>query len=193
MEKPKALEEMSPEELGKLFPVSLSGHRLEWKSLFGAEKKRILGGLSVGHHMQLHHVGSTAIPGICAKPTIDMLLEVPPGCDPQGLQRAMKDLGYFFAAQPQKPPPHMMFMKGYSREGYRGQAFHVHVRFPRDHDELLFRDFLRRHPDVAQHYARLKQRLQRAFEFDREGYTLWKSGFVRSVTARARKERDSML
>ena len=45
--------------------------------------------------------------------------------------------------------PHIMFAKGYTPEGFAGQAFHVHVRYKGDWDEIYFRDYLLRHYDVA--------------------------------------------
>ena len=81
----------------------------------------------------------------------------------------------------------MMFMKGYTPNGFFGQAFHVHVRYPGDWDEIYFRDFLRTHPEAAAEYASLKHQLKKQFEFDRDGYTRAKSDFIRYYTKIAQR------
>ena len=99
----------------------------------------------------------------------------------------METIGYIYSPQPTNPAPHMMFMKGYTPEGFKGQAFHVHVRYSGDWDELYFRDYLIAHPDVADKYGKLKVELQKKFEHDRDGYTFAKTGFIKKFTALARK------
>jgi GrpB-like predicted nucleotidyltransferase (UPF0157 family) len=83
-----------------------------------------------------------------------------------------------------------MFMKGYTPRGFEGQVFHVHVRFSGDWDELHFRDYLIRHPETAAEYGKLKRLIMKKFEFDRDGYTEAKGGFIRHVTALARQEQQ---
>jgi GrpB-like predicted nucleotidyltransferase (UPF0157 family) len=83
----------------------------------------------------------------------------------------MKAAGFIYNRQPGNPPPHMMFMKGYTPEGFKGQAFHVHVRYGGDWNELYFRDYLEEHPDVAAKYEALKMQLKGKYEFDRDAYT----------------------
>jgi GrpB-like predicted nucleotidyltransferase (UPF0157 family) len=81
-----------------------------------------------------------------------------------------------------------MFMKGYTPQGFRGQAVHLHVRFPGDWDELYFRDYLRSHPKTAKSYGKLKQNLQLRYEHDRDAYTEAKTDFIQEATRLARKE-----
>ena len=80
----------------------------------------------------------------------------------------------------------MMFVKGYTKAGFKGQAFHIHVRYKGDWDEIYFRDYLIAHPEVAREYEDLKIRLCSAFKNDREGYTEAKTDFVKMVTGSAR-------
>lgn len=82
----------------------------------------------------------------------------------------------------------MMFMKGYTPEGFKGQAFHLHVRYSGDWDELYFRDYLLSHPDTTQAYGELKVKLQKEHEHDRDGYTDAKTGFIREITNRAKEQ-----
>jgi GrpB-like predicted nucleotidyltransferase (UPF0157 family) len=183
----KELNDMTAEELGKLFPVELCCYDPAWADLFEAEKNKITNAVGAIRIHGIHHIGSTAIPGIPAKPVIDILIEIQKNTDLNSLKASIQDLGYYFSPQPQKPAPHMMFMKGYSKSGYAGQAFHIHIRHPEDRDELFFRDYLIAHPDTARKYGNLKRRLQAEFEFDREGYTEAKTEFVRHYTRLAKE------
>lgn len=184
----KTLEQMSLGELGRLFPIYLTEYRPEWKALYHEEKARIEAVLDPAERVGIHHYGSTAVPGIQAKPTIDILLEVRVGIDKESLIARLKGIGYQYCPQPANPPPHMMFMKGYSENGYKGQAFHLHVRYPGDWDELYFCDYLRLHPEIAKEYEALKLTLKERHEFDREAYTRGKTEFIKAVTEKARNE-----
>ena len=63
-----------------------------------------------------------------------------------------------------------------------GEAFHIHVRYAGDWDELYFRDYLRQHPEIASQYAELKKDLAKEYKNDREGYTDAKTDFVKRIT-----------
>ena len=136
----------------------------------------------------LCHIGSTSVPGLIAKPTIDILLEIPTDADIPSLTAALISAGYICNTQPNNPAPHLMFMKGYTPQGFRGQAVHLHVRFPGDWNELYFRDYLRSHPETAKSYGKLKQNLQLRYEHDRDAYTEAKTDFIQEATRLARKE-----
>lgn len=189
----KNLEEMSPAELGRLFPIIITAYNEEWPGYYQAEEKRLQAGIGPANIVKMEHYGSTSIPGMYAKPTIDILLEVKAGTDLDELINKFRSMGYYYSHQPDDPPPHMMFMKGYSPGGYQGQAYHVHVRYKGDWDELYFRDFLIMHPEIAAEYGRLKLGLQAEYKYDREGYTRGKSEFISKVTSKARKESGSGL
>jgi GrpB-like predicted nucleotidyltransferase (UPF0157 family) len=90
--------------------------------------------------------------------------------------------------KPENPPPHMMFVKGYTPEGFLGQAFHVHVRYPGDWNEIRFRDYLRIHNTIAKEYEALKIRLAQKYQYDRDGYTEAKSDFIEKINTLSRKE-----
>ena len=83
----------------------------------------------------------------------------------------------------------MMFVKGYTSKGFRGQVFHLHVRYRGDWDEPYFCEYLREHPAEAVEYGRLKQELALRFRNDRDGYTDAKTKFIRRITALARKNK----
>ncbi|MDR0660870.1 MAG: GrpB family protein [Prevotellaceae bacterium] len=137
--------------------------------------------------VRINHIGSTAVPCLLAKPTLDILLEIKDNTDTIGLKNSIEAIDYIYSYQPDNPPPHMMYMKGYTPNGFQGQAFHLHVRYAGDWDELYFRDYLLAHPDAVREYGELKLRLKQQYEHDRDGYTHAKTAFVRKITARARK------
>jgi GrpB-like predicted nucleotidyltransferase (UPF0157 family) len=182
----KAIDEMSFEELGRLFPIILSEHDPAWAGLYAAERDRIARAVGRENIARISHCGSTSIPGLIAKPTIDILIEIKDTTDTAAFIRNLTGIGYGYTPQPRMPPPHMMFMKGYSPQGFKGQAYHVHVKYPGDWDELVFRDYLAAHPETAQEYADIKIRLKEKFEYDREAYTQGKTDFIRAVVQKAR-------
>jgi len=183
----KPLHEMTNKELWELFPVILCAHDPAWAERFERERT-LLEETAAGCVAKISHIGSTAVPGVVAKPTIDILLEIQNGADLDVLLDAMRSAGYIHSPQPRDPPPHMMFMKGYTPEGFRGQAFHVHVRYPGDWDELYFRDYLVEHREASEEYGRLKLLLKERFEHDRDGYTDAKTDFITRITRLARAE-----
>ena len=179
---------MTNEELWALFPIILSEHRAEWTKFYEQEKDTIISALGTKNISRIIHIGSTSVPGLIAKPTIDILLEIPTDADIPSLTAALISAGYICNTQPNNPAPHLMFMKGYTPQGFRGQAVHLHVRFPGDWDELYFRDYLRSHPETAKSYGKLKQNLQLRYEHDRDAYTEAKTDFIQEATRLARKE-----
>lgn len=183
----KTLDEMNFEEFGKLFPILLMEYQSEWREIYIREEKLLLN--TTGNFIQrIRHFGSTSIPFMIAKPTIDILIEVQNEFNKEKFIENLRSIGYEYTDKPENPPPHMMFMKGYTPKGFRGQAFHIHVRFIGDWDEILFRDYLLLHPETASEYGELKIRLKEKYEYDREAYTAGKSQFVQTVTKKARQE-----
>lgn len=184
----RSLDEMSDEDLWQLFPIVLSEYQPIWKERYLEEKKVIVQAIGTYNIVRIHHIGSTAVPGLLAKPTIDILVEIEDATDTSSLISAMQECGYRYLKQPENPPPHMMFIKGYTPEGFAGQAYHVHVRYQGDWDELYFRDYLITHPDIAHEYAVLKVTLKQRFEHNRDAYTHAKTGFIAQICESARKE-----
>lgn len=180
---------LTTDELGRLFPVVIAEYSPEWKKLFIAEKEKIIKACAPGVILSVEHIGSTAIPGLCAKPTIDILLEIAENADPGELVSALESIGYQTIKKPENPPPHLMLAKGYSISGYTGQTFHIHIRHPGYRDEIVFRDYLLSHPEVSAEYGSLKRKLADEFPNDREKYTEGKSEFVRNITDLAGKKR----
>jgi GrpB-like predicted nucleotidyltransferase (UPF0157 family) len=184
----KSLDEMTDEERSQLFPIILSEHRAVWKRNYLKERNVVVQTIGAHNIVRISHIGSTAVPGLIAKPTIDILIEIKNNTDTTRLIANMQLRGYRYLEQPKKPPPHMMFIKGYTPEGFKGQAFHVHVRYSGDWDELYFRDYLLVHSEITDKYGKLKIELQKKYEHDRDGYTDAKTDFIKRITKLARAE-----
>ena len=182
-----ALSAMSLEELWRLFPVILSESRPEWAEIYRREKEMLESVVPLSRISRLSHFGSTSVPGLAAKPTIDILLEVRPESFVFEALPLLEKCGYREMHR-DEAQMRLVLVKGYAADGFRGQAFHLHVRPCRDWDELYFRDYLAAHPDEAERYAALKRSLKEKFEFNRDAYTEGKTELIAAMTRRAREE-----
>ncbi|TYQ18146.1 UNVERIFIED_CONTAM: GrpB-like predicted nucleotidyltransferase (UPF0157 family) [Acetivibrio alkalicellulosi] len=187
----KPLDEMTNEERWKLFPIIICNHSPVWKEKYLLEKAIIEKVIGFDNISRINHIGSTTVPNLVAKPTIDILVEINDATDTEKLIINMKEAGYIYSPQPDNPAPHMMFMKGYTNEGFKGQVYHVHVRYSGDWDELYFKDYLLLHPEVAEEYGKLKIELKQKFEYNRDGYTYAKTDFIKNITKLARIEMEN--
>jgi GrpB-like predicted nucleotidyltransferase (UPF0157 family) len=160
-----------------------------WAAMFEHERTQVqdaLGSL-VG---SVEHVGSTAVPGLAAKPIIDLLVEVhslPEAracCIP-----ALQALHYTHMAEYEAwLPDEMLFRKGPPGPW----THHVHLMeasSPRWEEHILIRNYLRRHAEIASAYGDLKKALALVFEEDIAGYRNAKGPFIQAVLAKARAER----
>lgn len=182
----KTLSEMSLEQLWQLFPIKLSAYNPVWKDWYLHEKKLLVETIGKGNIRRINHIGSTSVDGLIAKPTIDILIEIRKNTDTEKMIKSLKNINYIFDTQPEKPPPHMMFMKGYTENGYEEKVFHLHIRYLGDWDELYFRDYLQICPKIAKEYTELKIKLKQKFEHDRDGYTNAKTDFINKCVKLAR-------
>jgi GrpB-like predicted nucleotidyltransferase (UPF0157 family) len=186
----KQLDQMDIAELGNLFPIIIAEPDPAWTKMFATEKVLIEEVLGVRDIVRIEHIGSTAVPGLKAKPTIDILLEVPGFINTKMIIEKLKSMDYHYIHKPENPPPHMMFVKGYTEGGFKGQAYHIHVRYPGDWDELYFRDYLKLHPEIAREYGELKIRLAGEYRNNREAYTEKKTDFIKRITEKAKQEKS---
>ncbi len=182
------LNQLSNEELWQLFPIILSEYQSIWEEKYLSEEKELTEIIDKETVYRIRHIGSTAVPGLLAKPTIDILMEIYENTDTDRLIQLLEGVGYIYSPQPGNPPPHILLMKGYTMEGFKGQAVHLHIRYPGDWDEPYFCDYLKNNPDIAEEYGRLKVSLQVKFRNNRDGYTAAKTDFIRKYTALARAE-----
>lgn len=157
-----------------------------WPLRFAAERRRILA--AAGRSLRvIEHIGSTAVPGLGAKPILDLMGGVEHLDDAAALIEPLERLGYeYVPAFEAEMPDRRYFRKG--SDGARSHHLHVVERggaFWRRH--LRFRDLLRADAEAARGYYALKLRLARRFGADRQGYTDAKAGFIEAVVARARR------
>lgn len=177
---------MSVNELGQLFPIIIQDYREEWIELYELEKQLILDRFDSSEIVRIDHIGSTAIPGMKAKPTVDILLQVARQIEISKVKFVFTSLNYHINEHPDNPPPHLTFVKGYSEQGFKGQAYHVHIRYRGDWNEIRFRDYLISHKTIAKEYQNLKLRLAAKYRHDREAYTNLKSDFIGRINKLAR-------
>lgn len=153
-----------------------------WPEMFEAEAAKIAG--VFGRELvAIYHIGSTSVPGLSAKPIIDMMPVVRDIERVAEFNPAMVRLGY----EPKGEfgiPGRRYFVRG----GDENRTHHVHTYGP-DNAELArhldFRDYLRAHPAIAEQYAALKEELARQFPHDIQGYIAGKDAFIREITQKA--------
>jgi len=181
----KPLSEMTLEELWQLFPIILTEHQECWKDWYTQESAILQRILPPEQIVRISHIGSTAIEGIWAKPTVDILIETTPECDWDTICKIMDANGYGCMS---KNPNRITFNKGYTEDGFSEKVFHLHLRRSGDHDELYFRDYLNEHPNIAKEYEQLKLGLWKKHEHNRDAYTMEKSAFVAECTKKAKAD-----
>lgn len=157
-----------------------------WPTLFEQERTRIEDALG-SFALAIEHVGSTAVPDLPSKPIIDLLVGVP------SLEGAMaryiepiEALGYNYVPEYASWLPGELFF----RKGPPGPwTHHLHLMepsHPRWETMLVFRDYLRAHPEAARAYADVKRALAALSKDDIKTYRNGKSTFVEATTAKAR-------
>jgi GrpB-like predicted nucleotidyltransferase (UPF0157 family) len=175
-------------------PVEIVDYDPDWPAAFEREKERLLACLPGDLVVRIEHFGSTAVPGLAAKPIIDLLVEV---TDLEAVrERAVPILesqGYEHFWRPTfgdaGEPFYAWFIKRDPASGRRTHHIHmVEGDFASHWDRLLFRDYLIAHPDVAAQYGALKRRLAAEASTDRVGYTEAKGDFIQRATDIAKRE-----
>jgi GrpB-like predicted nucleotidyltransferase (UPF0157 family) len=179
--------QLSLERLWQLFPIELAEPNTAWPAWYEEETHK-LADLLGDEVVRMSHIGSTSVDGLVAKPIVDILLELAPGYD---MDEAIALLeGADWVVMCRDDANHMIDLnRGYTLRGFAERVFHLHVREPGDWDELVFRDRLRTHAQVAADYVTLKRGLAAQYEHDRDAYTDAKGAFVREQVVLARQGR----
>jgi GrpB-like predicted nucleotidyltransferase (UPF0157 family) len=168
-------------------PIEIAAYDPTWPARFEAEAAAIRGALGNAFPHAIEHVGSTAVPGLAAKPIIDIVLIVPERERWPALVALLARLGYvFWDGNPD--PTKMFFVKGMPPFG-GGRTHHVHVQTAEAAAPTIrFRDLLRADPAEAARYGDLKRELAVAFRTDRDAYTRAKTAYVLEVLRKAPTE-----
>lgn len=188
MSEDKKLTDMTLEELWQLFPIVLVPHNPQWHD-WAVSEIALLQKLLSGYSPVVSHIGSTAVPSICAKPIVDILVEIPLDADWTKLRNTLEENGYICMSC---SSDRMSFNKGYTPRGYDSKVFHIHVHALGDDNEIYFRDYLNAHADVAKEYESLKLSLLQRYKNDRDAYTAAKAGFVGRISELARHMCDEL-
>lgn len=169
-------------------PVRIEAYDPRWPSMFEEDKGKILE--AVGEHVAaVEHIGSTSVPGLAAKPIIDVMVAVRRLADAPACVGPLAAIGYEYVPEHEAVMPERRFF----RRGPRGAGtHHLHMvewssEFWEAH--LLFRDYLRAHAGAAARYEKLKRELAAAHGSDRGAYTEAKTDFIESTVERAREEK----
>jgi GrpB-like predicted nucleotidyltransferase (UPF0157 family) len=173
-------------------PVAVVDYDPAWPARFEEEAARLRALLPEGAIGRIEHMGSTAVPGLAAKPIVDMLVEV------DDLERVRREIapvleraGYTFLWRPSAPGDADIAYAWFIRRDDDGvRTHHVHFLEPgaKAWDRLTFRDWLRARPEVAEAYGALKRRAAQEHPEDRRAYAAAKGKFIREALAKARRE-----
>jgi GrpB-like predicted nucleotidyltransferase (UPF0157 family) len=159
--------------------VRLVSYDPEWQQLFEVEKnalESVLGDSLIA----VEHIGSTAVPGIKAKPILDLMVAIKSLDAWERIREPLSTLGYEFRTDFRKEHGHILFVKG--PEECRTHYLKVtecNSDFWTEH--VLFRDYLISHPEYRDEYQRIKESLLEAYGGDRAPYTKGKEVFVKRV------------
>jgi GrpB-like predicted nucleotidyltransferase (UPF0157 family) len=173
--------------------IAISAYDAGWPESFRREKEHLETSLPPDLVRRIEHFGSTAVPGLAAKPIVDILVEV---TDLQAtrdrIAPVLEAQGYDYFWRPTHgddgPPFYAWFIKRDPKTSMRTHHIHMVERHFNEHwDRLLFRDYLIEQPEVAKEYEGLKVRLASASPTDRLAYTRGKTEFITRVTEEARR------
>jgi GrpB-like predicted nucleotidyltransferase (UPF0157 family) len=164
--------------------VILKDYDPRWAKLFKKEKIRIH--KIIGLKILVEHIGSTAIPGIKAKPIMDLMVAVPSLKNWKKYKESLARLGYVFRQDFIKNEQHVLFVKGPTEK-----RTHYLKLTTKDSnfwkEKIAFRDYLISHPKSAKEYSNLKISLKKKFSGKRIPYTDGKALFVKKVLRLANK------
>jgi GrpB-like predicted nucleotidyltransferase (UPF0157 family) len=167
--------------------VELVAYDPAWPAMFDTEALLLRAALPPAFILRMEHFGSTAIPGIEAKPIIDILIAVASVTEARRIAPpVLEAMGYAFWAENPKPD-RLFFVKGLPPSAPR-RTHHVHMTEPDGEiwQRLCFRDLLRGDPAERDAYQALKHQLAVKFREDREAYSAAKTDYVTAAVERAK-------
>ena len=160
-------------------PLTLAPYDPDWPAAFEAEAGRI--GSALGPRARrIEHIGSTSVPGLLAKPVIDIAVAVDSAAEAEACVAPLQSLGYEHRGMHGDDPARRYF--ALDRDGRRRVQIHMWILPAAGWDRLLrFRDLLRARPDLASAYAREKLRVADAVGWDKMAYSEAKGPFIESL------------
>ncbi len=171
-------------------PIRLAACDPQWVRLFNEEREKLRDVLRPWLAGPIEHIGSTAIPGMIAKPVIDIMAAVSTLEGSKDAILAVRVLDYAYA------PYHADAMHWFCKPRSSSRTHHLHL-VPYEsalwNERLAFRDRLREDSNAAAEYAALKRSLSVSFEHDREAYTDGKSEFVGRIIRESFEKKVSRL
>ncbi len=158
-----------------------------WPLLYQEEKQRILT-VTCNVVVAIEHIGSTAVPGLEAKPIIDIMAAVHRLADAKRCIRPLESLGYEYVPRHEAVMPERRYFHKGATPYLRTHHLHM-VEMGSDfwQSHLIFRDYLRARPDEARRYGRLKKALALKFGSERGAYTDAKAPFIEGIVDRVLK------
>jgi len=168
-------------------PVEIFAYDPAWPLRFESERQLLAGVLQPWLSGEIEHIGSTAVPGLPAKPVIDIMAPVRSLDESRSAIEALKQPGYVYF------PYRSDVMHWFCKPSPAIRTHHLHlVPFGSRlwTERLTFRDYLRSHASAAAEYAAMKDELANVFRFDREAYTDAKGPFIERILAAARDGGD---
>jgi GrpB-like predicted nucleotidyltransferase (UPF0157 family) len=160
-------------------PIRIVAYDPGWPARFAEEQMALQVAIGPWVRGGIHHVGSTAVPGLDAKPIIDILVGVGDLDESRACFAPLAGLDYLYA------PYLSEVMHWFCKPDPARRSHHLHLvptGSKRYRDELAFRDRLRADPEAAEEYAALKHSLAGKFRNDREAYTETKAELIRSLS-----------
>ena len=180
----KSLEQRIEEAIRE--EISIVPYDPRWPQLYEREAAFLQRILPKSIIIKIEHFGSTAVPGLAAKPIIDMLVEVSSLAETQEqIVSILEPAGYDYFWRTDVSPAYAWFIK---RDSQGNRTHHIHMveADSKLWERLYFRDYLRDFPEEAKRYAELKQTLAEKFPHDRIAYTEAKAEYVVAITGRAK-------
>jgi GrpB-like predicted nucleotidyltransferase (UPF0157 family) len=176
--------------------IKIVPYNANWPRMFELERDHLIECLPHSLIKRIEHFGSTAIPGLSAKPIIDILVEVNSFEETKKvIVPILTSQGYEYFWRPtfgnDVPPFYAWFIK---RDSQNNRTHHIHmVEKEFEHwDRLLFRDYLIEHPDLIREYENIKISLAEQYQCNRIAYTESKAEFIVRVTCEAKKYYESI-
>lgn len=163
--------------------IIIAEYSSAWRQMFAEEKTRLQQILPAS--AAIEHIGSTAVPGLIAKPIIDIMIGLKDFTQADALVRHVQSLNYEYVSQFEDEMPYRRYFRKENSDVRTHQIHMVALDSEFWHRHLSFRDYLKANPNVAAEYATLKQKLAEQHWNDVNDYAAAKTEFIQSIEARA--------